>query len=55
AHAHGRIDRDFLASHVTNLDQYFYVCGPPEMTDNIIELLAQMGVEKSKIITEDMD
>ncbi|MGB6150860.1 MAG: flavodoxin reductase [Pricia sp.] len=54
-YAHGRIDRDFLESQTDTLDQYFYVCGPPEMIEDVVGYLKDMGVKKDKIITEDMD
>lgn len=50
-----RIDKDFLKSTVTDFTQYFYVCGPPEMTDTVVEDLRILGAEDDKIIIEDYD
>lgn len=49
---HGRIDEDFLRKHVKNMDQFFYVCGPPKMVESVEKLLKQLGAEAGKIVTE---
>lgn len=55
AHAHGRIDSDFIKAQTSDLGSYFYVCGPPEMTKDVVGILRELGVDKDKIVTEDMD
>ena len=50
---YGRIDRDFLSSHVSNFDQFFYVCGPPEMTEDVVANLKSLGAKVDKIVTEE--
>ncbi len=54
AYAHGRMDFEFLKAQISDVDQYFYVCGPPEMIDDVVGSLSKMGVAKNKIVTEDM-
>lgn len=51
----GRIDKDFLKSTLTDFSQYFYVCGPPEMTEGVTEDLKSLGVDAEKIVIEDYD
>ncbi|MFD0798407.1 hypothetical protein ACFQZJ_13120 [Maribacter chungangensis] len=48
----GRIDKPFLQSMITNVSRYFYVCGPPKMTEAIVEHLSDLGVVEEKIVTE---
>ena len=52
---HGRIDQKFLEAYTTDRDQYYYVCGPPQMTKDIVGYLKDIGIEKNNIVTEDMD
>lgn len=54
-YAHGRIDKDFLKARISDFEGYFYVCGPPKMTEDMIELLGDLGVAKEKIVAEDFD
>ncbi len=51
----GHIDKDFLKSTITNFSQYFYVCGPPEMTKSVTEDLKSLGAAAKKIVIEDYD
>ncbi|MDC6388871.1 flavodoxin reductase [Maribacter sp. PR1] len=51
----GHIDRDFLKSIIKDFSQYFYVCGPPEMTESVTEDLKSLGVAAEKIVIEDYD
>jgi len=51
----GRINKDFLESTITDFSQYFYVCGPPEMTESVTEDLRSLGVDAKKIVIEDYD
>lgn len=53
----GRIDRAHLHQAVRELQQASqgldaYVCGPPKMTDAIVEQLQQLGLDSSCIRTE---
>lgn len=49
----GRIDQDYLRKHIINLNQYFYVCGPPAMVHDITRALDVLGADSEKVITED--
>lgn len=52
-YAHGHIDEKFLKDHVKNLNQKFYICGPPPMVESVVEDLKSIGVDSDNIITED--
>ncbi|WP_367998114.1 hypothetical protein [Zobellia galactanivorans] len=52
-YAHGHIDENFMKSTISDYSQYFYVCGPPEMTDNVVEDLKKLGAADDRIIIED--
>lgn len=52
---HGHVDKDFLQSMVTDKSKCFYVCGPPEMTEDIVGSLSDLGVKKEHIITENFE
>lgn len=49
----GYLDKNLLKSKIDNLDQYFYVCGPPEMTESTIGHLKDMGVADERIVQEE--
>lgn len=49
---YGQIDKDFLKENITDYAQYFYVCGPPKMSESIIENLQDLGVDKKYIVAE---
>ncbi len=51
----GRIDKNFLENWIENFNQYFYVCGPPEMVEEIRGILKELGVEDSKMVFEGME
>lgn len=53
-HEHARIDENYLRAHVTNFDQYFYVCGPDKMVKELSKTLQELGAKKEKVITEDL-
>ncbi|MFW6101815.1 MAG: FAD-binding oxidoreductase, partial [Bacteroidota bacterium] len=40
---YGRIDEKFLKEHIKDLDKEFYVCGTPEMTDEVGKTLEKLG------------
>ncbi|MUH34597.1 flavodoxin reductase [Zobellia amurskyensis] len=54
-YAHGHIDENFMRSTISDYSQYFYVCGPPEMTDKVVEDLKKLGATDDRIIIEDYD
>lgn len=49
----GRVDKDFLKKHLQNFDQFFYVCGPPEMVDSVSADLKELGADPDKIVVEE--
>ncbi|MBC2602232.1 FAD-binding oxidoreductase [Puniceicoccus vermicola] len=50
---YGRVDEGFLRKHVSDFNQYFYVCGPPEMVESVEEDLEKLGADPDKIVTEE--
>jgi ferredoxin-NADP reductase len=52
---HGHIDKDFLQNLVTDVSQYYYVCGPPKMAEAVIQDLRDLGVSKEFIVAENFD
>lgn len=49
---HGRIDRALLERHGVCAQSRVYLCGPPDMEDDIAQALSQIGVAQDRIITE---
>lgn len=52
-YAHGHIDKDFLKKHIDDTNQKFYVCGPPPMIDDVLDILDEMGVSENDIVIEE--
>jgi len=48
----GRITREFLADHVADFGQNFYVCGPPPMTDAVMASLKDLGARADALVFE---
>ena len=48
----GRIDKEFLTGEIDHFDQYFYVCGPPEMVEDVKSFLSDLGADENHIIHE---
>jgi len=49
----GRIDEKMLKENLNSFDRkVFYICGPPQMVKEIVEILSRNGVEKDKIKSE---
>lgn len=53
SHINAYIDKDFLVNNVEDLDSRFYVCGPPEMTKKISELLEELGASADAVQLDD--
>jgi ferredoxin-NADP reductase len=51
-YAHGQITEGFLKAHISDSTKNVYVCGPPPMMDAIEEQLANLEIDKNKIIKE---
>ncbi len=49
---HGMIDRDIIEKYVDDYQQYFYLCGPPEMIKNLEETIKDLGVKDDLIVKE---
>ncbi len=49
---HGMISADFLKTRLGDLNQRFYVCGPPPMMDAVLKQLADLGVGENSITLE---
>ncbi len=47
-----RIDKAFLANHIKDFQQPFYVCGPESFMENINSALADLGAKAENIIFE---
>lgn len=50
---HRKIDLTFLKEKISNLSQYFYICGPDPMIESIVHHLKEMGVEDKWIVKEE--
>ncbi len=50
---HSKIDADYLKEKIKNLDQYFYICGPDAMIEDIKKDLLRIGVKEDKIVMEE--
>lgn len=48
----GMVDKAFLDEQITDFSQYFYVCGPQPMVDDISEALRSLGAEPDGIVFE---
>lgn len=53
-HEHHRITKNWLAENVSNLQQYFYICGPNQMVFDLHDALCELGVADPKIVNEDL-
>lgn len=49
------LDKASLDGLIDDLDQQFYVCGPPPMIDAVTTALESLGVEHDRITVEDLD
>lgn len=48
-----KIDTSYLKRKVSDLNQYFYICGPDPMVEAIHKDLLNLGVKEEKIVTEE--
>ncbi len=51
-YAHGFITKKFLEEHISDLNKYFYLCGPPPMMNAVEKILAGMNVDENLIVKE---
>jgi len=47
-----RVDFDFLKEEIANLDQQFYVCGPPPFVKDVKRILAELGADSAALTLE---
>ncbi|PLX02165.1 MAG: flavodoxin reductase [Marinilabiliales bacterium] len=50
----GLITEEFLKDNITEETDKFYVCGPPEMMDAVLERLSSIGIPEKSIVKEEM-
>jgi len=48
----GRIDKNYLVSHIKDFSKPFYICGPDKMITDISLLLTEMGANPESVIFE---
>ena len=49
---YGHIDKNFLQQEIENFNQQFYVCGPDEFTQNILNALKDLGADAETLVFE---
>lgn len=45
-----KLSSNLLKKEITDLDKYFYICGPPSFVESIKKSLIKLGANKDKII-----
>jgi ferredoxin-NADP reductase len=48
-----KLDQTYLKRKVSDFNQYFYICGPDAMVEDIRKNLLELGVKEEKIVTEE--
>ena len=46
------IDKKFLADHITDFRQHFYICGPDEFTSAVSDALVLLGAKADTVVFE---
>lgn len=49
----GYLDKNFLKEQIKDFDKRFYVCGPPEMTEAINDILQDLGANPDSVQLDD--
>ena len=49
---YGHIDEAFLKEHIKDVSKEFYVCGTPEMTDEVSQILEKLGASPDSLVFE---
>ena len=52
-HTKGYLNEEFLKEHIKDLNSQFYVCGPPEMTEEINDILKKLGANPDSVQLDD--
>jgi len=50
---HEVLYEQYLRDHPAPEDIEYYICGPPMMTQAVLKMLADLGVEKENILLDD--
>lgn len=50
---HRKVDRYYLHERIDDFDLRFYVCGPPEMVEDLTEALESLGADPDRIVVEE--
>jgi ferredoxin-NADP reductase len=48
----GRVTKDYLADRIGDLDQFFYLCGPPSFVEGLQASLDELGVDADRLVFE---
>jgi len=48
----GKINREFIKQHVSDFSKHFYVCGPDNMVQEIVETLQKLGANADTVLFE---
>jgi glycine betaine catabolism B len=51
-YVNGYIDKSFLQSHIKDIQQHFYICGPDPMVKAISDILAELGAQTDAVVFE---
>ncbi|PRP68252.1 FAD-binding oxidoreductase [Nonlabens agnitus] len=49
----GRVDKELIKNQVDDFDKNFYVCGPPQMTEDISDILKECGASPDAVTLDD--
>lgn len=49
----GRIDKAFLKEQVDDFSKQFYVCGPPQMVEDVNKALKELGASPESVVFEE--
>ena len=52
-HTNAYLDEEFLKNNISDFSKQFYVCGPPEMTEEINKILKKLGADTDAVQLDD--
>lgn len=50
---HAYLDEDFFRKNINDFDTHFYVCGPPKMTEQVGNILENLGASADAVTLDD--
>ncbi|MCF8301844.1 MAG: hypothetical protein K9I94_01110 [Bacteroidales bacterium] len=50
---YGHFDKQFLKGHIDDYKKYFYICSTAEMTEKMVNMLKELGIDDDKIVMEE--